>query len=189
MASLYPSEMRRIKLPFILQQGELGERWISLSRSALVVSYHSMRWHHLNAQWWSLPTYRKNSDSNEWAWTIYSGQFKYTSQSLGLVLCAVVQRYELFSFVQRKTLSYIYATRRTSWLEINLVLLIDTSGLIPMVRLGSWSAPASYHNNMWLTGRHIVSTPSYRRLYWVKLGLLIRGGIHHLFKLLKLVPP
>ena len=40
----------------------------------------------------------------------------------------------------------IYTTRRSSWLEINLNLRIDNSGLIPMARLGSWSAPASYHN-------------------------------------------
>lgn len=32
-------------------------------------------------------------------------------------------------------------------MEINLVVSVDTSELIPTVRLASWSAPASYHKN------------------------------------------
>ena len=40
----------------------------------------------------------------------------------------------------------LYTTRRSSWVQINLILRIDTSVLIPMVRLGSWSAPSSDHN-------------------------------------------
>jgi hypothetical protein len=51
-----------------------------------------------------------------------------------------------YLLVQREILGYIYTTRRASWFPINLGLRIDISGLIPMVRLRSWSAPASYHN-------------------------------------------
>ena len=48
------------------------------------------------------------------------------------------------------------ARQSLSWLEINLVLCIDSSGFIPMVRLGSWPAPASYHNTF-----HCARTPWY----------------------------
>ena len=44
----------------------------------------------------------------------------------------------------RYTWAYIHKNER---FPINLVVRIDTSELIPTVRLGSWSAPASYHNN------------------------------------------
>ena len=42
---------------------------------------------------------------------------------------------------------YIYNTE-PSWLETSLVVCIDISELIPIVRLASWSAPASYHDNI-----------------------------------------
>ena len=43
------------------------------------------------------------------------------------------------------TWAYIY-NNELSWFPINLVVPIDTSELIPTVRLAAWSAPASYHN-------------------------------------------
>ena len=46
---------------------------------------------------------------------------------------------------QRDTWAYIY-NNEPSWLEINLVVCIGTSELIPTERLASWSVPASYHN-------------------------------------------
>ena len=63
---------------------------------------------------------------------------------------------------QSDTWAYIYKNE-PSWLEINLVVCIDTSELIPTVRLGSWSAPASYHNKYILcfdsSSSRIISSP------------------------------
>lgn len=57
---------------------------------------------------------------------------------------AGISGYKLFYDVKRETCGYVYS-EKNKLVSIKLVVHIDTSGLIPMVRLGSWSLPASYH--------------------------------------------
>ena len=96
---------------------------------------------------------------------------------------------ECISFWLLERHEIIYTTRKTKLISNQLISCMDISGLIPTVRLCSWSAPASYHNNsLRYYFLHKLKFESCTALNWFYDNYFLKKGVYSTMSLSSTVP-